>query len=188
MKLFIKKYYIYLTIIIVFLVIISFISFEGEEQQLQFEPQTQVDLVSLPEYIYIDIKWQVQNPGVYKVLKESRLFQLLSLAGGATSEADTLAINLSLKLYDQQVVYIPSFEDEYPIITDIISNNTSGIININSASLELLDTLPGIGPSTAQSIIDYRTEVGFFESIEDIINVTGIGEATFNEIKDLITV
>ena len=187
MKELIKKYYIYIIVFIALILLVLFIPV-GEEEATQFEPIIKNDIINEPEYIYIDIKGQIQNPGVYKVLKDSRLFQLLSLAGGTTGEADTLAINLSLKLYDQQVIYIPSYQDEYPNITEVIDNNTSSIININSASIELLDTLPGIGPSTAQSIIDYRTEVGFFESIEDIINVPGIGEATFNEIKDLITV
>ncbi|KFZ27159.1 MAG: ComE operon protein 1 [Candidatus Izimaplasma bacterium HR2] len=188
MRDFIKKYYIYLAITVIAITIILLLPLGEEEQSIAFEPITTEDLTEEPEYIYIDIKGQVQNPGVYKVLKDSRLFQLVSLAGGTTGNADTLAINLSLKLYDQQVVYIPSYEDSYPIIIDVIENNSNGIININSASLELLDTLPGIGPSTAQSIIDYRTEIGFFESIEDIMSVTGIGEATFNDIKDLITV
>jgi competence protein ComEA len=188
MKELIKKYYIYITILFILILVIIFIPIGEENEIIQFEPLSIIDTVDEPKYIYIDIKGQVLNPGVYKVLVDSRLFQLLTLAGGTTSNADTLAINLSLKLYDQQVIYIPSYDDEYPIITEIINENTTGIININSASLDLLDTLPGIGPSTAQSIIDYRMDVGFFESIEDIMNVTGIGEATYNEIKDLITV
>lgn len=188
MKEIIRKYYIYFIALFVSIALVIFIPLKEDNTVINFEPTNVVDIAEEVQYIYIDIKGQVQNPGVYKVLKESRLFQLVSLAGGTTSEADTLAINLSIKLYDQQVVYIPSYEDEYPIIIEVIENSNSGVININSASLEQLDTLPGIGPSTAQSIIDYRTEVGFFESIEDIMNVSGIGEATFNEIKEFITI
>ncbi len=188
MKELIKKYYIYIIILFILILIIIFVPLGEENEIIQFEPLSTTNTEEEPKYIYIDVKGQVLNPGVYKILTDSRLFQLLSLAGGTTSNADTLAINLSLKLYDQQVIYIPSYDDEYPIITEVINENSPGIININSASLDLLDTLPGIGPSTAQSIIDYRTQVGFFESIEDIMNVTGIGEATYNEIKDLITV
>lgn len=184
----VKKYYIYAIIIIIFCVIILLIPVKKEELQIDFNPQVSSEKIDEPRYIYIDIKGEVQNPGVYKVLKEYRLFQLLSLAGGVTGEADTLAINLSLKLYDQQVLYIPSYEDGYPIIIDVIDKFFTNIVNINSASIELLDTLPGIGPSTAKSIVDYRNEVGFFDSIEDIMKVTGIGEATFDEIKDFITV
>ena len=188
MKDLVKKYYIYVGALIVSILVVVLIPVGEGESNISFEPVNSIETSEDTKYIYIDIKGQVQNPGVYKVLKDSRLFQLVSQAGGTTVEADTLAINLSLKLYDQQVIYIPSYEDEYPIIVDVIENSSSGVININSATLELLDTLPGIGPSTAQSIIDYRLEVGFFESIEDIMNVTGIGEATFNEIKDLITI
>jgi len=188
MKELVKKYYIYIVILILLILAIIFIPIGEEKQTIEFEPTIIVSKEDTPEYIYIDIKGQIHNPGVYKVKTDSRLFQLLILAGGTTTKADTLAINLSLKLYDQQVVYIPSYEDNYPIITEIIDGTSQDIININSASLELLDTLPGIGPSTAQSIIDYRIEVGFFESVEDIMNVTGIGESTFNEIKNLITV
>jgi len=183
-----KKHYIYVIIIIIIVVVILLIPVKDEDESNPFYPQILSDTIDEPEYIYIDIKGEVKNPGVYKVLKEYRLFQLLSLAGGVTGEADTLAINLSLKLYDQQVLYIPSFEDGYPIIVDVLDENHNNIININSASLELLDTLPGIGPSTAQSIVDYRNDVGFFTSVEDIVNVPGIGEATYNEIKNLITV
>lgn len=188
MKELVKKYYIYSAILVVIILAIIFIPIGQEKQLIEFEPNTAIPSEDIPEYIYIDIKGQVQNPGVYKVLIDSRLFQLLVLAGGTTSEADTLAINLSLKLYDQQVVYIPAYEDDYPIISEVINDSSQALININSASLQLLDTLPGIGPSTAQSIVDYRTDVGFFESIEDIMKVTGIGESTYNEIKDLITV
>lgn len=188
MKEFLKKYYIYIIIILISGILFAVISRGEEPKDNIFEPITYSDKENEDIYIYIDIKGQILNPGVYKITKDSRLFQLLSLAGGITSNADTLAINLSLKLYDQQVIYIPSFEDDYPLIVDVIDDNIPSIININSASKDLLDTLPGVGPSTAQSIIDYRTSTGSFESIEDIMNVTGIGEATFNEIKDLITI
>jgi len=183
-----KKYYMYIAIVLIIIILIIFIPIGETEEKIEFEPNTNIVHQDIPEYIYIDIKGQVQNPGVYKVTTNSRLFQLLNLAGGTTSKADTLAINLSLKLYDQQVVYIPSFDDNYPIISEVSDDSSQKVININSASLQLLDTLPGIGPSTAQSIIEYRNEVGFFERIEDIMNVTGIGESTYNEIKDLITV
>lgn len=188
MKMILRKYYIPLIIFVLALLLIIFIPKGEPKQQIQFEPHPVTKTEEVKEFIYIDLKGQVLNPGVYKVLSNSRLFQLLNLAGGTTYNADTLAINLSLKLYDQQVIYIPSFDDNYPIISETIDNSPNGIININSASLEQLDTLPGIGPSTAQSIIDYRNDIGFFENIEDIMKVSGIGESTFNEIKDHITV
>ena len=92
-----------------------------------------------------------------------------------------------MKLRDEQVIYIPSVNDEYPMITEIIEDNQNGIININTASLQQLDTLPGIGPSTAQSIIDFREENGGFSTIDSLVEVPGIGEATLNEIREFIT-
>ena len=180
-----KKYYP-IGIVVVILIIFVVLSFDSNEDDLVFNPILDHDEVEEVKYIYVDIKGQVMNPGVYKVEEASRLFQVIGLAGGVTSDADTLAFNLSMKLRDEQVIYIPSINDEYPMITEIIENETNGIININTASLELLDTLPGIGPSTAQSIIDYREEYGDFTNVDDLMEVPGIGETTLNEIREFI--
>lgn len=188
MKEIVKKYYLYGVIALIIIVVVIFFPRKETKKNIEFFPSSMDDKVEVDEYIYIDLKGQVQNPGVYKILKDSRLFQAVFQAGGTTFKADTLAINMALKLYDQQVIYIPSFEEGFPLISDISNGSSKLAVDINTASIDILDTLPGIGPSTAQSIVDYRIEHGFFESIEDIMNVTGIGEATFNEIKDLITV
>lgn len=146
------------------------------------------------EYIYIDIKGCVNNPGVYKIRLNSRLFQALELAGGLTNEADTLRINLSLKLDDEAIIYIPSIiESEVDDPADPVDilppqDDDYGLVNINTASMSDLETLKGIGPSTAEAIINYRETIKRFDKIEDIMNVSGIGEATFNSIKDDITV
>lgn len=146
------------------------------------EPSKEEEIV----YIYVDIKGQVQFPGVYKVREETRLFQVVQQAGGLTRYADSLAINLSMKLYDQSVVYIPHIEDEYARVGDESTEGT--LININQASLEDLMDLPGVGQVTAEAIINYRTEVGGFSKVEDLINVPGIGEATYERLKDLISI
>jgi competence protein ComEA len=140
------------------------------------------------QYIYVDIKGAVRMPGVYKVEQATRLFVVVNLAGGLTEDADPNAINLSRILGDQMVIYVPTIEEGYPNITDEIDDGTEGVININTASLEELQTLPGIGPSTAQKIIDYREENGPFENKEDIMNVSGIGESTYAEIESRIVV
>jgi len=183
---FLKKYYLYIIGLFLLIIIVSFLSIDSDDNPM-FEPFSTETIVEETKYIYVDIKGEVLNPGVYKVDENTRLFQVISLAGGVSSSADTLAFNLSIRLYDQQVVYIPSINDEYPLITEVIEFEQSIVININRASIELLDTLPGIGPSTAQSIIDYREEYGYFEDIEDLINVPGIGEVTMNEIREFIT-
>lgn len=184
---YIKKYYLFIIIFILLVIIISIFSINENDNPI-FEPFSDDIILEEVKYIYVDIKGEILNPGVYKVEEYTRLFQVISLAGGVSANADILAFNLSSKLYDQEVIYIPSIADDYPLITDVIEFEDSIIININRASLELLDTLPGIGPSTAQSIIDYRNEFGEFEDVEDLINVPGIGEVTMNEIRDFITI
>ncbi|MBN2605584.1 MAG: helix-hairpin-helix domain-containing protein [Bacilli bacterium] len=188
MREYVKKYKFYVmggALIIIVGLLSLFI--DDTENEIIFTPISETKEEDELTYIYIDIKGEIKNPGVYKVVSGSRLFQVVSLAGGVTSEADELAVNFALQLSDEQVIYIPNISDDYPIITE---NNElgNGLININTASLDLLDTLPGIGPTTAQSIISYRLENGAFTSIEDLLNVPGIGEGTLSEIRNLITV
>jgi len=160
------------------------------------EETTDIDVITSPttnyneevvEYIYVDVKGYIKNPGVYKLEKDARLFQVVTLAGGLQDEADSLAINLSMSLKDEMSIYIPSIHDNEPILVTPIEQEDF-LIDINQAVLVLLQTLPGIGPSTAQNIIDYREEYGYFVVLEDILNVPNIGESTFEQIKDLITV
>jgi len=184
----IKKYSPYiLFIIVIVLMIVGIVSKKEDDLGLDFSINTENERIIENVYIYVDLKGAVKNPGVYKLEKDSRMFQVIQLAGGLTVDADENAINMSIMLSDQDAVYIPTIDEEYPIITIVEDNGIGGIININSATVESLQTLPGIGPSTAQKIIDYRSEIGLFETIEDIMNVSGIGESTYNEIKDLIT-
>lgn len=186
MKEIIKKYYL-VGIAIILVIIYIFMTYSNEEQVLVFNPSADIEIIEETKYIYVDIKGYVMNPGVYKVEDQSRLFQVIALAGGITSDADGLAFNLSMKLRDEQVIYIPAIGEEYPRISEKIEDEENGIININTANSLLLETLPGIGPATAKSIIDYREENGDFSSIENLIEVPGIGEATLNEIREYIT-
>jgi competence protein ComEA len=141
----------------------------------------------------------VKNPGVYTLEDGMRVKDAIDLAGGILPEADLLRLNLAKKLHDEDKLYVPKIGEvssEQPGQESlIVADGTGGIIsysdgkiNINTASLSELDTLPGIGPTTAQKIIDYRTQNGPFKSIEDIKNVSGIGEKKFEQIKDKIKV
>ena len=185
---YIKKYYVYIIGIGIFALVLLFSFSSDDENSFIFEPVKQTESMEEVKYIYIDIKGEVMNQGVYKVEEGTRLFQVITLAGGLTVDADVLAFNLSINLRDEQVVYIPSYSDMYPLITEVIDDNEGGIINVNTASSVLLETLPGIGPTTAQSIIDYREEFGNFSHIDDLLMVPGIGEITLNEIKDFIKI
>jgi competence protein ComEA len=140
-----------------------------------------------PAHINVYVSGAVYKPDVYALPLGSLVKDAVAKAGGATAEADLDHVNLALKLSDQMQVYVPRKGETVP------SGKTptpalTGPININTASVEELDRLPGIGPSIAQAIIDYRTANGPFKKIEDINDVKGIGDALFAKIKDSITV
>ena len=164
----------------------------------------------------VDIKGQVNNPGIYSLKEGSRVIDVIEASGGLTENANTTVINLSKKIEDEMVIIIYSNEEvnnfsktkeiEKQVIENCIkkdetslqndacinisneeSNTNNKTININSATQEELMTLPGIGESKAKDIITYRSEKPF-KSIEDIKNVPGIGESLFAKIKENITI
>lgn len=136
--------------------------------------------------IYVHVCGAVTNPGVYIVKENTRLVDVILLAGGFREEAQPDSINQASIAMDGQQIYIPS-KDE---VLTIQSTHTeySGKININKAGIEELMTLPGIGKAKAESILKYRTDHGFFSSIEDIMNIQGIKESVFGKISDLIDI
>ena len=139
--------------------------------------------------IYVHICGAVINPGVYQVPVGTRVYQALELAGGSSDDAYLSGINLADKLADGQKVYIPAEGENAEGILSIDSGDVQSVmININTASEAELMTLPGIGQSRAKDIINYRVKNGLFESIDDIMKVSGIKEAAFEKIKDLIKV
>lgn len=138
--------------------------------------------------IYVDIKGHVLRTGVYEVTEDMRIYEVIQLAGGLLNDADTSDINLSLKVFDEMIIYIPSVEE---IIIDNDDDGEVDIvfpISINTATLEELILIPGLGEVKAQAIIDYRNINGYFTNIEDIVNVSGIGDVTFDQIKDYIKI
>lgn len=132
--------------------------------------------------IKVYITGAIKYPGTYELKKDSRLSDLIEKAGGLT-DPNTGEYNLASKLYDGQQIQIQALSE----IPSKSTNLESIKVNINDADSNLLATLPGIGPTKANDIIQYREEFGFFDEIEDILKVPGIGEITFNQIKDLIT-
>ncbi len=141
--------------------------------------------------IWVYICGAVSQPGVYSLKEGARLYQLLELAGGATAEGALEAVNLAALLTDGQKVVIPTWEQ----VTDPAwTENEQGEgvaerkVNINNASAEELMTLPGIGASRAAAIIQYREEQGPFQSIEQIMEVSGIKEGAFQKIQDKICI
>ena len=142
------------------------------------------------EYIYVDIKGEVINPNVYKIEKGLRVIDVINLAGGLTEESDTSNINLSKIVTDEMVIVIKSKNNEEVYIdsdVDINNNNNNQLIDINTCTIDELLTLPGIGKSKANNIIEYRKK-NKFNTINDIMNVSGISESLFNKIKEYIKV
>ena len=148
---------------------------------------------STPSPLRVYISGAVLNPDVYLLPPNSILKDALSAAGGPTSEADLESVNLAMPLRDGLHVFIPRRGEapsagSYEASSPRPSNPSVALININTASQAELETLPGIGPALAKRIIEYRQEYGPFQSIEDVMKVRGIGEATFERIRDRITV
>ncbi len=140
------------------------------------------------------ISGEINNPGVYEIREEQRLEDLIKEAGGLTNEADDRNLNLAQRLEDQMKIYIPNINEENLLEnTDRnqealpVSNMDSSLVNINTANKDELMSHPNIGDKRADSIIEYR-KAQKFEKIEDIKNVTGIGEKYYEALKDLITV
>ena len=153
------------------------------------EPDFQAEQISQEEDsgIWVYISGHVNHPGVYNVSGNCRLFEAIETAGGLSHDSAGDTLNLAGKLVDGQHIYVPGIDDLPEVFTHDAHIADGGLINLNSASLETLETLPGIGESKARAIIDYR-EKSPFVCIEDIMNVPGIKENSFNKIKDKIIV
>lgn len=137
--------------------------------------------------IYVHICGEVKLPGVYEVEEGCRLYELLELAGGATEQGMPDAMNLADVLSDGQRIVIPS-QEEASVLVQQEQEEAQGLININTASVQQLMTLPGIGEAKAADIIEYRETNGSFQDITDIMKISGIKDALFQKIKGLITV
>ena len=144
-----------------------------------------------PNNLAIFVSGAVQNPGVFELPSGSRVEAAIKAAGGWSDNADYEAINLAALLTDGQKVYVKAIGEE-PLVQADSERSTPlelpGLIDINTATAEQLDQLPGIGPAKSAEIIAYRQKNGAFDKIEDIQNVSGIGPAIFENIRDLITV
>lgn len=145
---------------------------------------------SSKDSIYVYICGEVKHPGVYKFSKDDRIVVAIKASGGLTSKASAESINQAEKMKDGQQITIPSKKQvTKKETTDVnATQSSSGKININTASVEELKTLSGIGESKANDIISYREEHGSFTSPEDIMKIQGIKEGIYNKIKDKITI
>ena len=153
----------------------------------------------MPQNCYVDIKGEVLRPGVYEFSCESRIQEVIKKAGGFTEEADETKINLAQKITDQMQMIVPNVHSKQEGgVTDgnsekgnlsntTPSNSKQGTVNINTATLEELQTIKGIGKKKAEAILQYRKEHGAFRSKEDLLQVKGIGKKALEAIESQVT-
>lgn len=155
-----------------------------------------VEEPEIPSILMADIKGAVKMPGVYEVNNGERVIDLIEKAGGLLEDADSTSVNFAVKVSDEMVVYIPKIGEE--ILESeggmglggqqALSEADSGKVNLNLASASELETLPGIGPAKSSAILEFRETNGGFKTIEDLKSISGIGDKTFEKLKELITV
>lgn len=151
-----------------------------------------------PNRLLVHVAGAVVRPGVYELPEGARVADAVQIAGGAQAEADLDRLNLAAKVVDGQRVGVPlngePLDDAGAMAsgdgtTDGAADGSGGgLVNLNTANLSQLETLPGVGPATASKIVAYRRERGGFKSVRDLLNIRGIGEARFAELRDRVTV
>lgn len=149
--------------------------------------------------LIIYVTGAVNKPGVVELDDQSRVFQAIELAGGATANANVSGCDLAAKVVDGTTIFVPSLSDQNTACTRVgttagtSSSGTTGgaansVVNLNSATQVELESLPGVGPTLANSIMAYRDENGGFKSVNDLRKVSGIGDKKFSDLKDLVTI
>ena len=187
-----------ITVIICFILFFTFIFFNRKEDSIvinniekkEKEEKQEID----EETIMVDVKGEVNNPGTYEFEPGKRIIDAIEKSGGLTSKANVDSINLSEKITDEMVIFIPSKSDENTQSvfenkkkeSSVVAKDTK--ISINTANISTLMTINGIGEKKAEAIVQYREQNGLFKSIEDITKVSGIGNSLFEKIKDYIKV
>ncbi len=173
---------------------------DAKEENGELASGTQTAEEGTPSEIYVYICGEVSVPGVYVLKSGARLCDAVEAAGGMTDNASRTYWNLARVLEDGEMIYVPTIEEAAERdFSELASSeedsgqepggiSEDGRVNINTATEEQLMTVPGIGEAKAKSIIAYREENGSFNSIEDIVNVSGIKDGLFQQIKDYITV
>lgn len=139
--------------------------------------------------IFVDIKGAVKNPGVYQMKVGDRVKDALEAAGGLTEEADSQKVNLAKRLEDQMVIVVPKVgeeSEEIPTGETRKEATKEGKVNINTATVEELKTLKGVGEKKAEAIIEYRKKNGSFQTKEDLMKVRGIGKKLFESFQERI--
>lgn len=161
---------------------------ETEEERLQEDA-----IVEPPGPILVDVKGAVRYPGVHALKEGDRLIDAIQAAGGYLPDADSRLLNHAMKLADEVVVYVPAHGEtveDMPVfqVMEAPGQQEDGKVDINTADEQALMTIPGIGPAKAAAIVQYRTDHGSFQKVEAIMEVSGIGKKTFENLEPYIKV
>lgn len=156
----------------------------SDQASLPEPPQASVPAVEEPleQELYVYVTGAVRKPGLYAFKEKVRVAEAVHAAGDPVAYADVAAVNYADTIYDGMHVHLPYNLDGVPAAAD------NGLVNINEADEKKIGELPGVGPSTAKAIMDYRSTNGSFETAEDLQKVKGIGPAKWNKLKDKVTV
>jgi competence protein ComEA len=158
--------------------------------QEQEEEEQIISLETEPLSIMVDIQGAVKYPGVYALQEGARLIDAIHAAGGYLANADSRMLNHAMKLPDEFFLYIPREGEDVDLFLPFLPQHSEAVedgkVNINTADVEKLMTIPGIGPSKASAIIQYRDEHGPFKSTDALMEVSGIGQKTFDRLESLI--
>lgn len=144
--------------------------------------------------VTVDVKGAVNHPGVYSLPSQSRVTDAIKRAGGLSNLADSKSVNLAQKLQDETVIYVAQKGEKITVVEEEKENNiatqgnSKGKINLNKADLSSLQTISGVGAKRAQDILDYRDSQGGFKTIDDLKNVSGIGEKTLEKLRQDVTI
>lgn len=210
---FIKSYWIHViaglasVLTLTLAIVLLFVSFSQQDDhpnsldewlqgdELAEEPEEGENTVA--PNIMVDVKGSVMSPGIYELAPQSRVVDAIHAAGGLSEEGDANQLNFAMILQDEMQIYAPAVGEELsatPTQSVVTASNgqenqaDGPLVNINTALETELETLNGVGPSKSASIIAYREEHGPFATIEDLMNVSGIGEKSFEKLKSEITV
>lgn len=144
--------------------------------------------------VTVDVKGAVNHPGVYSLPSQSRVTDAIKRAGGLSNLADSKSVNLAQKLQDETVIYVAQKGEKITVVEEEKANNiatqgnSKGKINLNKADLSSLQTISGVGAKRSQDILDYRDSQGGFKTIDDLKNVSGIGEKTLEKLRQDVTI
>ncbi|HEL2001299.1 TPA: helix-hairpin-helix domain-containing protein [Streptococcus suis] len=157
--------------------------------------ETSTEVSEEPSQLVVDVKGAVAKPGLYTLKADARVNDAVEAAGGLTSQADPKSINLAQKLSDEAVVYVASKDEKISVVTSTTASSAisqeekkNSLVNLNTATEADLQTISGIGAKRAADIIAYREANGGFKSVDDLNNVSGIGDKTMESIRPYVTV